>query len=135
MNDEDIKILENIIGRDFSNPMGWSGYYDSELKELQQAIKNLLNRNKELEEENKELMKLKNDYNYSVDVVRENTKLRYELFHSIPVAKVEEKIEKLNKNIDLSIDNSKGGLDEEFIDKASELLAQKRILQDLLEGK
>lgn len=43
----------------------------------------------ELEEENKELMKLKKDHSYSVDVVRQNTKLRYELFNSIPKAKVE----------------------------------------------
>ena len=47
--EEDIKILKNIIEQDFSNPMGWSGYYDSELKELQQAIRNLINKNKELE--------------------------------------------------------------------------------------
>ena len=53
----------------------------------------MLQKNKELEEENKELMKLKKDHNYSVDVVRQNTKLRYELFNSIP----KEKIEKLLK--------------------------------------
>lgn len=56
-------------------------------------INSLLQKNKELEEENKELMKLKKDHNYSVDVVRQNTKLRYELFNSIP----KEKIEKLLK--------------------------------------
>ena len=42
-------------------------------------------------------------------------------------------IEELNRKIDKSIDNSKGGLDEEFIEKAGELLTQKRILQELLE--
>ena len=51
-------------------------------------INSLLQKNKELEEENKELMKLKKDHNYSVDVVRQNTKLRYELFNSIPKEKI-----------------------------------------------
>lgn len=40
--EKDIKILRNITKQDFNNPMGWTGYYDSELKELQQAIKNIL---------------------------------------------------------------------------------------------
>lgn len=39
----------------------------------EQALKNLLTNYKEL-------MKIKEDHNYSVDVVRENTKLRYDLF-------------------------------------------------------
>lgn len=43
--------------------------------------------------------------------------------------------EELNREIGKSIDNSKGGLDEEFIEKARELLVQKRILQELLEGR
>lgn len=51
----------------------------------------------------------------------------------IPTQKVKDKIEELNRKIDKSIDNSKGGLDEEFIEKAGELLTQKRILQELLE--
>lgn len=53
---------------------------------------------------------------------------------SIPIQKVKDKIEELNREIGKSIDNSKGGLDEEFIEKAGELLAQKRILQELLES-
>jgi FtsZ-binding cell division protein ZapB len=58
-------------------------------KELNETIQRLQKRIEELEEENKELMKLKKDHSYSVDVVRQNTKLRYELFNSIPKAKVE----------------------------------------------
>lgn len=46
--------------------------------------------------------------------------------------KIRGKIEEINKEINSAIDNSKGGLDEEFIDKGTELLAQKRVLQDLL---
>lgn len=55
--------------------------------------------------------------------------------YCIPVQKIKDKIEELNRKIDKSIDNSKGGLDEEFIEKAGELLTQKRILQELLEGR
>ena len=51
------------------------------------------------------------------------------------IKKVKDKIEELNREIGKSIDNSKGGLDEEFIEKARELLVQKRILQELLEGR
>lgn len=53
--------------------------------------------------------------------------------YCIPIQKIKDKIEELNRKIDKSIDNSKGGLDEEFIEKAGELLIQKRILQELLE--
>lgn len=51
----------------------------------------------------------------------------------IPVQKVKDKIEELNKKIDESIDNSEGGLDEDFVQEASELLAQKKCLQELIE--
>lgn len=51
----------------------------------------------------------------------------------VPIQKIKDKIEELNRKIDKSIDNSKGGLDKEFIEKAGELLTQKRILQELLE--
>lgn len=51
----------------------------------------------------------------------------------IPIQKIKDKIEELNRKIGKSIDNSKGGLDEEFIEKAGKLLVQKRILQELLE--
>lgn len=53
--EEDIKILNNFIKMDFKNPMGWTGYYDTELEELRQALANLLASYKQLEEENKEL--------------------------------------------------------------------------------
>ena len=35
---------------DFSNPMGWTGYYDAELEELSQAIETVLNLIKEQQE-------------------------------------------------------------------------------------
>ena len=66
-------------------------------------------------------------------VIKEETP-QYIKENYIPIQKVKDKIEELNRKIDKSIDNSKGGLDEEFIEKAGELLAQKRILQELLES-
>ena len=77
-----------------------------------------------LREENKELKK---------DNKRYEKELHDVIEFSIPVSLVEEKIEELNNSIDLAIDNSKGGLDEEFIEKGSKMLAQNKILQELLE--
>lgn len=37
-----IEIAKDFIKMDFSNPMGWTGYYDTELKELSQAIEIVL---------------------------------------------------------------------------------------------
>ena len=38
-----IEIAKDFIKMDFNNPMGWIGYYDTELKELSQAIEIVLN--------------------------------------------------------------------------------------------
>lgn len=113
-------------------------------------ILNLINK---LQKENENFEKLNKDYSYSVDIVRENTRLRRQVFDLelentklkkqnqcyinsiqviVPKQEIKDKIEELNRKIDKSIDNSKGGLDEEFVEKAGELLAQKRILQELL---
>ena len=46
-----IKIAKDFTKMDFSNPMGWTGYYDTELKELSQAIEIVLNMLKEKDEE------------------------------------------------------------------------------------
>ena len=42
---------------DFSNPVGWTGYYDTELKELQEAIETVLNMLKEKDKEIERLEK------------------------------------------------------------------------------
>ena len=44
---EAIEIAKKFTKMDFSNPMGWTGYYDTELKELSQAIETVLNMLKE----------------------------------------------------------------------------------------
>lgn len=40
---EAINLVKNFTKMDFNNSMGWTGYYDTELKELQQAIEIVLN--------------------------------------------------------------------------------------------
>lgn len=85
------------------------------------SLRNLIKAYKELEEENMQL-----------EAIKDEAIRRYN-FESIPVSLVKKKIEELNNSIDLAIDNSKGGLDEEFIEKGSKLLAQKKVLQELLE--
>lgn len=56
-----IELAEEFTKMDFSNPMGWTGYYDTELKELSQAIETVLNMIKEKDEE---IEKLKKFINY-----------------------------------------------------------------------
>ena len=69
---ESIEIAKKFTKMDFSNPMGWTGYYDTELKELSQAIETVLNmlkensaeilqKNTELAEKNAEIENLKAD--------------------------------------------------------------------------
>lgn len=64
-----IKFLKDFTKMDFSNPMGWTGYYDTELKELRQAVETVLSmlkhnsaeieqKNTELAEKNAEIEKL-----------------------------------------------------------------------------
>lgn len=45
--EEAIKLAENFTKMDFSNPIGWTGYYDTELKELSEAIETVLSMLKE----------------------------------------------------------------------------------------
>lgn len=89
-----------------------------------EIISNLVER---LQKENEELK------NQEATQRKINELLVQRYSNSISVQKVKDKIEELNRKIDKSIDNSKGGLDEEFIEKAGKLLTQKRILQELLE--
>ena len=50
-----IEVLESFTKIDFNNPNGWTGYYDTELKELSQKINIALNlirkQQEEIEEE------------------------------------------------------------------------------------
>lgn len=130
----DYYAREDIHKEDFNNNQSYEKAL-SEIRQLRNNFDTVLNLITKLQKENEKLknkLSLKqfdvnivyNDYLEELDKYKRNT---------IPVQKVKNKIEELNRKIDKSIDNSKGGLDEEFIEKAGELLTQKRILQELLE--
>ena len=53
---EAIELAKEFTKMDFSNPMGWTGYYDAELEELSQAIETVLSLIKE-QQEREELIK------------------------------------------------------------------------------
>lgn len=113
---ENLEEIINLINKELDKKdKNVSAILD--LKDLL-SLRNLIKEYKNLEEENIQLEACKDE------VIR-----RYN-FESIPVSLVEEKIEELNNSIDLAIDNSKGGLDEEFIEKGSKLLAQKRFYKN-----
>ena len=48
---EAIELAKEFTKMDFSNQMGWTGYYDTELKELSDAIDTVLSLIKEQQEE------------------------------------------------------------------------------------
>ena len=47
----EIQLLKDFTKIDFSNPLGWTGYYDTELKELSEAVETVLNMLKEKDRE------------------------------------------------------------------------------------
>lgn len=52
-------LVKCFTKKNFSNENGWTGYYDTELKELQQAIETVLNL---IQEKDKEIEKYKKLY-------------------------------------------------------------------------
>ena len=56
---EAIELAKEFTRIDFSNPLGWTGYYDTDLKELSQAIETVLNmlkeKDKEIEKKDKQI--------------------------------------------------------------------------------
>lgn len=61
---EAIDLVKCFTKKNFSNENGWTGYYDTELKELQQAIEAVLNL---IQEQEKETEKYKNLYQKALD--------------------------------------------------------------------
>lgn len=105
---------------------------------------NLLVKIQELQKENEEFRKLEKDHNYSVPVIRENSKLRYELAHSVSCDKIRENIDNrisiVEKMLDEMIDKSIGCINvsllnkkekEEVINKRNCLIVQKATLEDI----
>ena len=56
--EEAIKLAENFTKMDFSNPIGWTGYYDTELKELSEAIETVLSMLKEKDADIEKVLEL-----------------------------------------------------------------------------
>ena len=113
--------------------------YDEKCVDVINAIEHILSDYKRVLKENEELKEDRDKFKKALGRrITYCNELEKDLFENssnyvIPKQIVKDKIEELNRKIDKSIDNSKGGLDEEFIEKAGELLTQKRILQELLE--
>ena len=137
--EKDIHLLESYAG------MTHKMTDNQGRPKLDQAIEHILEDYKRVLKENEELKILKSgiqtlqnlgieDGKYIVMSKTDflNGSCKHLLDDYIPKQEIKDKIEELNRQIDKSIDNSKGGLDEEFIEKAGELLTQKRILQELL---
>lgn len=61
---EAVALVKDFTKMDFNNPMGWTGYYDTELKELQQAIETVLNL---IQEQEKEIEQYKKLYQKALD--------------------------------------------------------------------
>lgn len=127
---EKIEALERIV-LDYKQKLNALDKNEKFIKELGKEIDRL-------QEENRELMKLKENHDYSVDVVRQNTKLRYELFNSIPKEKIEEIIKKLDIDIERNKRRKSEHNTEQDTDVYSSMLIVyepetiKRILQELL---
>lgn len=67
---EAIELATNFTKEDFSNPMGWSGYYDTELKELSQAMEIVLNL---IQKQDKEIEHWKKGFERELEDNRKNT--------------------------------------------------------------
>lgn len=120
---EDIKILEELVEsyEPFFEEYGKSPLF---LKREKIALENLLNRNKELEEKNKELRYLKAS---TEEVV---------LNDYVPKSKIKEKIEEIDitiKEVEGNIENSTDEERRYWKKERHDLFMQKYILQELLE--
>lgn len=124
---EDLRIFVNLIDQMKKNINSLEKYSDEQEENIIEKNNNICNLEFQIEKLQKENETLKNLH------IQDNKHLDFIIQNSISKQKVKGKIEKLNKKIDESIDNSKGGQNEVFIEEAGELLAQKRVLQELIE--
>jgi len=142
--EEDIARIAKLITTKFNNDYSIDNKDKEAIEHILSDYKRVLKENEELKAEMKDgviaikLYALQKENeglkNQEATARKINELLVQRYSNSISLQKVKDKIEELNRKIDKSIDDSKGGLDEEFIEKAGELLAQKRILQELLES-
>ena len=142
--EEDIARIAKLITTKFNNDYSIDNKDKEAIEHILSDYKRVLKENEELKAEMKDgviaikLYALQKENeglkNQEATARKINELLVQRYSNSISLQKVKDKIEELNRKIDKSIDDSKGGLDEEFIEKAGELLAQKRILQELLDS-
>ena len=122
VNEKNINLVENLI-KEFKTYNDLDGI--DNLKPYIEAIENMLNRNKELEEENKRLKPKIDVCNWQEKSCRE---IIYEKY--IPVSLVEEKIEELNKLLEEDLQDERKINSNRFI-----IICQcKSCLQELLES-
>lgn len=136
MNEEEKKLIEKFVEKcnKLDESVEIKGVSVGEEYRILETVCKALDLVEKLQKENEELKEI---YRSEKKMKNEYIKLYQDLLlkeNVIPTQNVKDRIEELNRKIDKSIDNSKGGLDEEFIEKAGKLLAQKRILQELLES-
>jgi predicted nucleic acid-binding Zn-ribbon protein len=91
--EEDIKNAEHFIksiktDKEYKEENGWHGYYNKEIVELARILQHILSDYKRILKENEELKKFH---------IQDNKHLDFIMQHSIPVQKVKDKIEELQK--------------------------------------
>ena len=91
--EEDIKNAEYFIksikaDKEYKEENGWHGYYNKEIVELARILQHILSDYKRILKENEELKKFH---------IQDNKHLDFIMQHSIPVQKVKDKIEELQK--------------------------------------
>lgn len=129
--EENIKNAEHFINsiktdKEYKEENGWHGYYNKEIVELARMLEYILSDYKRVLKENEELKKFITEgitiepnspyKNYQLDFLRKNF---------IPVQKVKDKIEELNKKTE----------NEENEKVIVWLHKQRKILKELLEGR
>ena len=139
--EEDTKILINITKQEFNNPAGWSGYYDSELKKIQQAIKNILADREEWKNKaewfkrccnknfniTQQLQSESNKYDNLVEKIKERIKSVERCYQDL----IEPYFDKSINTINTSCMTKKEK--EEFINKSNCLMIQKTVYEEVLE--
>lgn len=83
-----IKLLKDFTKMDFSNPMGWTGYYDTELKELSEAIETVLSM---LKEKDAELEKKEKMINKMIDEIMTHYQVKTMRKMCCPACKIGER--------------------------------------------
>lgn len=78
-----IELAEEFTKMDFSNPMGWTGYYDTELNELSLAVKTVLNMLKEKDKEIEHQIEKRNNQKAELAILNEKQKEMNKLINTV----------------------------------------------------